>query len=1184
MIIIFLVGTITVNAGYWQDYFEGQELVPTAYCGSSASGSFGLVEWKDLKQEYIIETGGGCGYSTYQFIPDWKTDNLIFQDVENVKVTSSNSSVVTAKVKPYDFHLEKENYEHYIDWYNKLTEEEWENINHDGYYETKPTWWEFSDYETEPKTWWEAYGLSSEPKNAVEIVSYGHDLGTAKLTVSADNKEDITIEWLVQAYDFGTTYSSFDTPKNRVEGLVEILNNLEKYKEVIPQRTSWSESSGKQYNFEYYMSAYDEDIEDLSTLINTLKGKDITIHFYIESANKDNYYSLNSMGMIDFFLNGQEIENTANQGLTYYHEISFKDSIKKKQIDALVTANDKIYIDFKYQGKLPTKVPFTIFLEDAYRGYYFNENNYCEEGTETEKSSCLQKVNQQAKEKANKEYTLLAYNPTTRKMEVIQEHLKATSKDEWSYAELTITLDSLAYYVLVPTEEYTLNNDVDVMDNYLIHYELNGGSNNASNPSTYEENNKEIVLKNPTRTGYTFQGWYSDSKYTKKVTSIKANSKGDITLYAKWSINTYTIKYNANGGTGKMSNTNVKYGSSVTFTNKFTRTGYTFTGWNTKADGTGISYTNKQVIDRWLTTKTITLYAQWKKNTYTITYQVGSGTNSKSNPATYTVTTSTITLKSPTAKGYTFKGWYSDSKYKTKVTTIKKGSTGNKTLYAKWSANTYTVKYNANGGTGKMSNTSVKYNKTATLTANKFTRKGYTFTGWNTKADGTGTSYTNKQSIKNLTSKNKGTVTLYAQWKKNTYTIKYNLNGGNAVSNPTTYTVTTKTITLKSPKRTGYTFQGWYSDSKYKTKVTSIKKGSTGNKTLYAKWSANTYTVKYNANGGTGRMSNTSVKYNKTATLTANKFKRTGYTFIGWNTKKDGTGTTYTNKQSIKNLTTKNKATITLYAQWKKNTYTITYKVGSGINSSSNPATYTVTTSTITLKNPTAPGYTFKGWYSDSKYKTKVTTIKKGSTGNKTLYAKWAANSYTIKYNANGGTGKMSNVAAKYNKSVTLTANKFKRTNYTFTGWNTKADGTGTSYTNQQVVKGLTTKNNGTVTLYAQWELTKTLQAKAVEAFAKAIHDAVARIMYDVNYGGGDVAISVETFTVSAQDAAGTGYITTTPEYSGPTVRCTSIEYNDGFLKLTGCSVGGSQTIFRYNDDPNAQDTTNGLAVEETAE
>lgn len=234
----------------------------------------------------------------------------------------------------------------------------------------------------------------------------------------------------------------------------------------------------------------------------------------------------------------------------------------------------------------------------------------------------------------------------------------------------------------------------------------------------------------------------------------------------------------------------------------------------------------------------------------------------------------------------------------------------------------YTIKFDANKATsGKMSAMkSCKYGKKYKLTANKFKRKGYTFTGWNTKKDGSGKSYKNKAQVKNLTSKDGKTVTLYAQWKKTKYTITYELNGGkNNSKNPSKYYVTTSTIKLKNPTRTGYTFKGWYSDSKYKNKVTNIKKGSTGDKKFYAKWEQNKYKVKFDANGGTGKMSTVkSKKYTSSFKLPANTFTRSGYEFIGWNTKKDGSGKSYKDKVSVKKLTASNGKTITLYAQWKK--------------------------------------------------------------------------------------------------------------------------------------------------------------------------------------------------------------------------------------------------------------------------
>ena len=338
-------------------------------------------------------------------------------------------------------------------------------------------------------------------------------------------------------------------------------------------------------------------------------------------------------------------------------------------------------------------------------------------------------------------------------------------------------------------------------------------------------------------------------KNGKSYTALPMNQNSSIHLTTTNSTNqtvSYTVIFNGNGSTGgSMKNQSITYGSGTKLTaNAYSRKGYTFNGWNTKANGKGTAYADK--ADGSTLTKTngssVTLYAQWKKKNYTITYNLNSGTNAKDNPSQYNIETSTITLQNPTRKGYTFKGWYTDSNYKNQIKQIKKGSTGNKTLYAKWSKKSYAITYNLNSGT-------------------------------------------------------------------------------NSKDNPAKYNISTATITLKNPTRKGYTFKGWYTDSNYKNQIKQIKKGSTGNKTLYAKWSANKYTVTFDANHkkATGKTKAITCKYGKKYTLTSNGFKRKGYTFKGWNTKKDGSGKTYKNKAEIKNLTSKSNGKIVLYAQWKKN-------------------------------------------------------------------------------------------------------------------------------------------------------------------------------------------------------------------------------------------------------------------------
>ncbi len=159
----------------------------------------------------------------------------------------------------------------------------------------------------------------------------------------------------------------------------------------------------------------------------------------------------------------------------------------------------------------------------------------------------------------------------------------------------------------------------------------------------------------------------------------------------------------------------------------------------------------------------------------------------------------------------------------------------------------------------------------------------------------------------------------YAKQTAKTFKIVYKLNGGkNNRKNPATYKKTSKTITLNNPTRTGYTFGGWFKDKRFKTRVTKIKKGSTGKITLYAKWTANRYNIRFRANRAQGTMTDkTNLRYDKEYRLPANVFKREGYTFTGWNTKPDGSGISYSDRETVKNLSAKNGKTVTLYAQWE---------------------------------------------------------------------------------------------------------------------------------------------------------------------------------------------------------------------------------------------------------------------------
>ncbi len=285
----------------------------------------------------------------------------------------------------------------------------------------------------------------------------------------------------------------------------------------------------------------------------------------------------------------------------------------------------------------------------------------------------------------------------------------------------------------------------------------------------------------------------------------------------------------------------------------------------------------------------------------------------------------------------------------------------------------------------------------------------------------------------------------------------------------------TANTTLTAATATGYTFAGWYSGSTKISDQLSITVNPTGTTTYYAYYKANTYTIKFDANGGSGTMSNQSYAYGVSQALTANAFTRTGYTFAGWNTKADGTGTKYTDEQSVSNLSSTNGATVTLYAQWEKlpaNIHNITYTTqatgwtygaqptsaeeGSTVTFEVNPTTgytVTVTSSDVSLsKNDNT--YTFT-------MPTKDVTINVSATEN--------THDVTISYKSGGvilQADAIINVSEANAESIEAPA----VSGYAFTGW-TLGDGiTNKSANTTTNPISITTKASGEYTLTANYE------------------------------------------------------------------------------------------------------------------
>jgi uncharacterized repeat protein (TIGR02543 family) len=488
----------------------------------------------------------------------------------------------------------------------------------------------------------------------------------------------------------------------------------------------------------------------------------------------------------------------------------------------------------------------------------------------------------------------------------------------------------------------SVTKNISIVALYTVTFNGNsntGGSASASSV-TQASSGASVTLAGAgslARTNYTFGGWntQTDGLGTNYSASSSFTPTNNITLYAKWNLDTYAVTYDGNSNTSGSTpaNQTKTHGIDLTLqTNSGTlvRTGYTFDGWYTTSAGTsGTAFAEGATYS---TNAAVTLYAKWAPATFTLTYN-GNSADSGTPPSstTYTTGSTAITVAGNTGtlvkSGYTFHGWYSNTTG-TGGTSYSSGSSltisSNTTVYAHWIvAGAKTVTFDKNDSSGTTGSQSASTATALSSSSAITTRTGYTFAGWNTLANGSGTNYAEGDTYSFVAD-----LTLYAKWTADTYSITYDANSstsGSAPSNQTkTYdinlTLQTNTGTLA---RTGYTFAGW--NTQANGSGTSYSSGASyttnANLTLYAKWTINTYTVTYDGNGETSGSvpvdGSSPYNYNSTVTVLGNSgtLAKTGYTFAGWNTAANGTGTS----QAAASTFTLGSANVTLYAQWTAN-------------------------------------------------------------------------------------------------------------------------------------------------------------------------------------------------------------------------------------------------------------------------
>ena len=359
--------------------------------------------------------------------------------------------------------------------------------------------------------------------------------------------------------------------------------------------------------------------------------------------------------------------------------------------------------------------------------------------------------------------------------------------------------------------------------------------------------------------------------------------------------------------------------------NKFDRIGYKFIKWNSSPDGTGISYNDEQLMS---ITDNLTLYAIWEPIKYTIRLYFNFGTNSAYHPIElYYDITKIIDLEYKRT-GYRIANWntksdgsgesYFNEQEVSNLTTIDNDIIN---LYAIWEPIKYTIEFNSNDDNEKKESLELKYDEEVILTNIFNYRTGYKVANWNTLEDGSGTAYSSTEKISNLSNLDGDKITLYAIWEPIKYKVKF-VDDNKYTEQEFTYDQKQK-LKTNSFVKTGYTFLEWILDGdsniKYKDNEEVINLTSEEETIiLWATWSKNKYIIKFNSNGGTGKMENQQMAYDIPLNLSSNIFKKDGYKFKEWNTQADGKGVSYDDKQEVINLTSVKDDVINLYAIWEK--------------------------------------------------------------------------------------------------------------------------------------------------------------------------------------------------------------------------------------------------------------------------
>ena len=557
----------------------------------------------------------------------------------------------------------------------------------------------------------------------------------------------------------------------------------------------------------------------------------------------------------------------------------------------------------------------------------------------------------------------------------------------------------------------------------------------------------------------------------------------EFTFYYNAGLNTNTLFFSASPSTTAASGicgtlkvtaidgnfSRYTYSVGATLPTNIEKTGHNFEGWFASESLTGSPVAEIYPTDM----GNKTFYAKWSPKQFKVTL-VGNGAELSSDiDVTTHVYGTALQLPVLEKPGYTFYGWYPNAELTgDPVYSIGATDMGDKTFYAKWTTNTYYIAYNPAGADGSepMPNSACTYDAESPLAANTYTRTGYEFLGWATAAQASSITYTDGQSVKNLTDVNNEVVELFAVWKPNTYTVTF------SQGEPTTPGTASIEATYDAPLQVvicpdsvGYAFGGYFTEENgggvqyytYEGKSAVARYKNTADITLYAFWTVRDYVISFNNNGGTITTDDYATSYHYGTEVTLPAIEKDGCTFGGWFANVNCTGT------AVTKIASSEYGDKTFYAKWNPITYDITLHENGGTIITGNVANYTFGVGAVlpSYSNMERDGHMFAGWYDNALCEgDAVSMVSVADFGDKEFWAKWEENGYFVTLHTNGGTINSGNVVLyKYGKRTELPSNVTK-TGYDFAGWYDNSSFIGSAFTE------ITDTDLGDKQFWARWK------------------------------------------------------------------------------------------------------------------